>query len=457
MIVSIPFSATAVMNFSMTGSQYGLGRSPEKSIMAFQLFTVLWIIRGAFSHSPPWHRRGWFLTRRARLWLLAFLGAVVLSQCVPLVFNGTSWATSFEAIGGDFFVTKIPLRFTNYNVTQFLYLAFGIAITIFVAAENWRPDRVFYTLKLYVSSCIFVALWGLYQLWCYLSGHVYAAQVLNTSESLSARGYADLLATGYLAIGRITSATSEASDLSEELLFSFVVLLVCLALRRPILRRGWNWLGVILFGVVLFASTSSTAYFGAAVGVILAAISLGRVGSQRWRHVMTVSLTILLCVALLVAYSPFMNKMAQFAIAQKYVSGSGHTRMESVQVAAQSFLQHPILGAGWYNVQSSDLLFLILTNTGLFGLISFGAFLIPTLQRLWKLAGSRDFVAAVLLPATALAVIIAQGKGLTYGTGYVWFYLGLAAGAAAVKSDLFLEVRGRPAQEAFGTCRLNTA
>ena len=73
MIVSIPFSATAVMNFSMTGSQYGLGRSPEKSIMAFQLFTVLWIIRGAFSHSPPWHRRGWFLTRRARLWLLAFL------------------------------------------------------------------------------------------------------------------------------------------------------------------------------------------------------------------------------------------------------------------------------------------------------------------------------------------------------------------------------------------------
>jgi hypothetical protein len=430
MIVSIPFSATVVVNFPMAGSDYGVGASPVKSIMAFQLFTILWIAREAISRLPQWRRRGWFLTRRARFGLLAFLGAVALSLCVPLVFNGTSSVLSFEAVHGDFFVATIPLRFTFYNLTQFAYLVFGITLSIFVAAENWHPARLLSTLKLYASSCVFAAAWGIYELWCNVTGHAYAAQIFNTSKNLSAMGYNEAFEMGSLIVGRISSVAMEPSDLAEELLFAFVVLLVCLGLRRGILRRGWNWVAVVLIGIVLLMSTSSTAYFGILAAMTLSGVALARAGSHRWKHYIAFPVVILALVELLTAWVPLVDKIVQTAIFLKYVNGSGHTRLESVQNAARAFAHYPILGSGWPAVQSNDLLFLILANTGLIGLITFASFLLPVLRGLWRLVSRRNFLATVILPAIAVALILAEGKGLTYGPGYFWLFLGLASGAA---------------------------
>jgi hypothetical protein len=447
LIISIPFSATAIVNFSMNGSQLGLGRSPEKSIMAFQLFTVLWIVREAFSRIPQWRRKGWFLTRRSRFWLLAFIGAVALSLCVPLLFNGTSSVASFEAAGGDYFVASVPLQFTRYNVTQFLYLAFGIMMSIFIAAENWHPARLLSTLKLYLWSCVFVAAWGIYQLWCNVTGHAYAAQIFNTSKNLSSMGYMETFSMGSLIVDRISSVALEPSDLAEEVLFAFVVLLVCLGLRRAILPRGWNWLAVFLIGIVLLMSTSSTAYFGIFAAMTLSGVALARAGSHRWKHYVALTVAILTLGVLLTAWVPLVNTIVQNAIFLKYVNGSGHTRLESVQNAARAFARYPILGSGWPAVQSYDLLFLILANTGLIGLIAFAGLLLPVLRGLWRLTASRNFLATVILSAIAVALILAEGKGLTYGPGYFWLYLGLATGAvAAAKSEPSLEVVKRGAR-----------
>lgn len=435
MIVSIPFSATAIVNFPMAGSDYGVGASPVKSIMAWQAFTVLWITREAISRLPQWHGRGWFLTRRARFWMLAFLGAAALSMCVPLVSNGTSSVLSFEAVQGDFFVATVPLRFTFYNVTQFAYLVFGIILSIFVAAENWHPAKLFRTLRLYVSSCIFAAVWGIYELFCNVSGHVYAAQIFNTSKNGSAMGYKEAFDMGRLIVGRISSVALEPSDLAEELLFAFVILLVCLGVRRSILSRGWDWLAVVLIGMVLLMSTSSTAYFGILAAMILSGVALARAGSRRWKLYIASPVAILAMVALITAWVPLVNRVVQTAIFLKYVNGSGHTRLESVQIAVRSFARHPIIGSGWPAVQSYDLVFLILANTGLIGLFAFTSFLLPVLHDLWRLLTRRNFLATVILPAIAVALFMAEGKGLTYGPGYFWLYLGLATGAAVACAE----------------------
>lgn len=436
MIVSIPFSATAVVNFPWGGGMYG----GTKSIMAWQLLAVFWFLRETTSSLPHWRRRGWFLTRNPRTWLLAFTAALIASLSVPLIFNGTAWISSWVVspdYRGD---TVLPLRFTAFNVTQSLYIVFGVLLTVFVAAENWHPKRLFYTLRLYVSSCVFAAAWGLYNFWCNVSGHAYASQVFNTSKNFAATGYTETITTGSLLVGRISSVALEPSDLAEELLFSFVVLLVCLELGRPILRRGWNWLGLALLTIILLVSTSSTAYFGILGAVILTVVVLVRSRNKRWKPLLGVAIVILTVITLLVIVVPSVNQVAQFSIASKYVTGSGYTRMESVQIAAKSFLRFPILGAGWPDVQVWDVAFLLLANTGLIGFFAFASFLLSIFCRLWKLAKRQYPLAVVIFPAILLAMVLEEGKGLTYGPGYIWLYLGLSVGAAAAaKLDHLLD------------------
>ncbi len=87
----------------------------------------------------------------------------------------------------------VPLRFGMYNLTQTAYLAFGVLLAIFAAAENCGSKRLFYTLKLYVGSCAFAAAWGLFELWCDVSGHAYPAFIFNANAGESAQGYMEVL------------------------------------------------------------------------------------------------------------------------------------------------------------------------------------------------------------------------------------------------------------------------
>lgn len=429
LIISIPFSATAVVNFTWAGAASG---EQEKSLMAWQFFAMLWVLREALSCLPQWKRRGWFLTRRERIWLLAFLGALIASLTVPLVLNGTEWVMSW--VVGPFYrgPAMIQLRFTSYNVTQSAYMVFGVLFTIFVAAKNWLPERLFYTLRLYAGSCIFAAAWGIYQLWCNLTGHAYAAQIFNTSRNFSATGYTETLTAGTLLVGRISSVATEPSVLAEELLIALAVLMVCLGLRHPVLRHGWNGLAVALIGIVLLMSTSSTAYFGILAALALSGVTLSRVGSQQWKHYLTIAVVVLAVGALLTVLVPLVSKIGQTAILLKYINGSGQTRLESVQIAVRDFLRYPILGVGWKAVDSWDFLVLLLANTGLIGTLAFGGFLLPTFRGLWEFTLRRNLMAAVLLPVLALVVILDEGAGLNYATGYNWLFFGLAVGALAV-------------------------
>lgn len=431
MIVSIPFSATAVVNFPMAGSQLGIGRSPEKSILAFQLFTVLWIAREAISPLPQWRRRGWFLTRRARFGLLALLGAAALSQCVPLVFNGTSSVLSFEAIHGDFFVTTVPLRFTLFNLTQFAYLAFGIMLSIFVAAENWHPARLLSTLKLYLWSSVFVAAWGLFQFWCYMTGHSYPTYVFNTSKNVSATGYLETISATGFSWGRISSVAQEPSVLAYVLVAALALLLVCPAFECPIWPRGRNWLAIVLIVAALAVSTSTTAYIGMFAILILVGVALLRAGKRQWKNYAAVAVAGLVIGTFLVERVPLLGSLADFLLLHKYSGmNSGSTRLESVNIAAQSFLHYPIFGAGWPTVQSWDLALLILANMGIVGLLAFAFFLVPVLRSLWRLNASGTLLATMVLPVLSWALLSAEGGGLSFGMGFFWLIFGVGAGAA---------------------------
>jgi len=431
MIISIPFSATAVANV-------GSGDS-EKGVAAWLFLGALWVFRETISGLSLWHTPGWFSTRRARYGLLAFLGAVVASLSVPLFLNGTAWVPEQFLLSNQ----TIPLQFGMYNLTQTAYLAFGVLLAIFAAAENCHSSRLFYTLKLYVGSCAFAAAWGLFELWCGVSGHEYPAYIFNTNAGQSALGYMEVLNLAEGTLTRISSVALEPSVLAQELLLAFVVLLVCLGLRRPLLGKKWDYAVLALIATTLLASTSSTAYTGILAAMVVAAIALSRAGKP-WKPYLVLAATAVAAGALVTAVVPLASQIVDMMLLSKFEAGSGLERLYSTGLAAQDFMRYPLLGAGWHNVNCTDLVFLILANTGLVGLITFGSFLLPILRGLWESAKQGKLTGVILLSAVALMVVLCEAAGLTYAAGYVWLVLGLGAGAvAAAQEEPAIETKER--------------
>ncbi len=431
MIVSIPFSATAVANV-------GSGDN-EKGVAAWLFLGGLWVLRQIVSGLPPWHTTGWFHSRHARYGLLAFVGAVLASLSVPLFLNGTAWVPDPLLVSNE----TIPLRFGMYNLTQTAYLAFGVLLAVFVAAENCRSTRLFYTLKLYVGSCAFAAAWGLFELWCDVSGQPYPAYIFNTNAGKSAQGYMEVLDLAEGAFARISSVALEPSVLAQELLLAFVVLLVGLGLRRPLLGRKWDYAVLVLIAATLLASTSSTAYTGILAAMVVAAVALSRAGKS-WKPYLLLAGAVVGVVALVTAAVPMAGQIFDMMVLTKFQSGSGLERLLSIELAAKDFVRYPFLGTGWHTVNSMDLVFLILANTGLLGLIAFGSFLIPVLRGLWISAKERKLAGAILLAAVTLMVLLAEAAGLTYAAGYIWLVFGLGAGAViASREELATEAPGR--------------
>lgn len=419
MIVAIPFSATAVVNVHAGGGE-------EKGVAAWMFLGALWILREAVSGSPPWHSSGWFSSRRARLSLVAFAGAVSASLCVPLILNGTSWVPDPSVASRD----MVPLKFGSYNLTQTGYLLFGILIAIFVAAESHQLSRVRHAARLYVASCTFAALWGLFELWCNLYGHTYPAYLFNTSADASALGYKQALAIGLSGLGRVSSVALEPSVLAEELLIALVLLLVCFKLRRSILSKKWDRIAVVLILSALFVSTSTTAYVGILMAFFLVAVVLSFSGKSSKTYFMA-GAGILITGVIVVATAPLVRDVAELMIFGKLDVGSGFERLHSVVLAAQDFSTYPILGAGWHAVTSWDLVFLLLANTGIVGFTAFFYFVIPVVRGLWTSARARKPAAVALLPTILLTLILAEVAGLTYAAGHVWLVFGLSAGALA--------------------------
>jgi hypothetical protein len=334
----------------------------------------------------------------------------------------------------------IPLQFSAYNLTQTAYLAFGVLLAIFAAAENCQSSRLFYTLKLYVAACTFAAVWGLFELWCDLAGHAYPAYIFNTNAGESALGYKEVLELAEGNLARISSVALEPSVLAQELLLAFVVLLVCLGLRRPLLGKKWDYAALALIAFTLLASTSSTAYTGILAALVVTAVALSRAGKP-WKRYFILAGTAVGAGALVTVTVPLVGQVLNMMLLSKFEAGSGLERLYSTQLAAHDFMRYPLLGAGWHSVNCADLLFLVLANTGLVGLVALCSFLLPVFRGLWISAGKGKFAAVVLLPAFALMVILAEAGGLTYAAGYVWLIFGL--GAAAV-----IAAQGEPAIDA---------
>ncbi len=397
------------------------------------LFGSLWMLKelpalGRISLSPYWRH-----LRAPIRQLSFFVLVVIISLVMPLWINGHAVVESSEL--GD--SGSAPLQFTARHITQTVYLVYGVLLTILVALKNSELQQLIRSMRIFLMSAIFVSIWGFFQLLCWSFNLEYPAYLFNTSVTESALGYTQEIRE--VGLKRISSVATEPSMFAQCMLVAAVIALFALVSPQPLISKMWDRLAVGIIVGGLLISTSTTAYVGLAGVLAIYGVAVIYLKIHRSQYVIFLLLLGMLLFFAYAGFSPVQDVITSMIIG-KGDSYSALARLNSVLLARDYFFQYPVLGLGWGSVTSHDLVFKLLSNTGLAGLLAFSIFLVSAMTCLWRAARGAGSVTTerklwpVCLLSTLIIVIFTNvAGGFAFTFGHVWFVFGLAICVPAVE------------------------
>lgn len=415
------FSATSAINF---GDQ-----DTASALQLWMLFGALWLLRRTIRLISDF---SFSVDRRILtpcLWLGGFVLVASVSLVMPAYINGRLVIVS--AILGQ--QGETPLYLTWHNVTQLLYLIFGISLAIGIGHRTLSGTAREEIERTLLISAIVISLWGAFQFVCNLTGIAYPYYIFNNSASPSAAGFQQTLSSG---ITRISSATLEPSVFAQCLVATLPFTLPAWLGMRPVLSRAWDRFASLLFVVLLILSTSSTAILGIATFAILLLAALKKTKLASLGRVTKLSLVfagIVVAVIILLASSAVAREAATAMLFNKAEGGSAIERAMTVVLAFGYFQRYPILGIGWGSATSHDFFVLLLSNVGIVGALTFTGGMLVVIARAWRnLPPERGQINSrcviwFLSLAVFLSMSIIVGFPLVFGN--FWVILGMAIGA----------------------------
>jgi O-antigen ligase len=412
------FSASSAANF-------GEGENAS-ALQIWMLFGALWLLRelieGFTEFSFSLDRR----IARPALWLIGFSLVASLSLIMPVYINGALQIASPQ-LGN---LSETPLFLTSHNFTQLLYLIFGISIAICVSQKNLKDEVRHDTERTILLSGLFVALWGLLQFGCNLTGASYPDFIFNNSGSLSGKGFLETLN----GVGRISSVTAEPSIFAQSLVTLLPLTFPSWLGRGSVISRQFDKYCAVLFVVLLILCTSSTAYLGLFLLGLLSILMLRRLGSLSIGKAIARAIVIggLLVVAAVFALStmPIVRDVMTSVFLTKSSAGSTLERLMTVEVAFGYFRKFPILGIGWGSATSHDLFVKLLSNVGIIGTFAFVGAVGSVIRGGWR--ALRPFSLPIDLSRLAwllslmVFVLTAVFSGFPLAFGNFWLILGMA-------------------------------
>ncbi len=355
------FSASSAIN---------VGEGEKGSaLQVWMFFGSLWLLRLILEHIPAFSFSIDRRVLRPCLWVTAFLFVGVLSLIMPLYINGKLVIAS-PYLMDDF---GAPLYLTWHNVTQLLYLVFGVTITICVAHYNLSDEQRHETERTILLSAIFVAIWGLFQFVCNVTGISYPDYIFNNSASPFALGFSQTLEI--VGVRRISSVALEPSVFAQTLVALLPLTLPAWIGRGRILSVALDRLSTVLFLIMLILSTSSTAYLGILILAILLLFVLLRthtISLARATVLVACAVVVIVSVVVLsVSAFPMLRDVANSTLLDKSATYSGLERMMTIELAYGYFVRYPLLGVGWGSAVSHDLIVMLLSNVGIIGALTF--------------------------------------------------------------------------------------
>ncbi|MCB1907318.1 MAG: hypothetical protein KDH15_08105 [Rhodocyclaceae bacterium] len=250
----------------------------------------------------------------------------------------------------------VPLRPSGSNYIQSFYLVcnFTIAALVYLFHQQGAITIESFRRFLWIGGTVSVA-FGCYQLLAHATGLPWPASFVNSNI-----GVAQLPEQTVLGVRRMSATFLEPSMMS----LHFLVLVGAFVFGSGRLLQGMP------FVFALLVSTSSLAYFGlVALVIVWSLLDSWRTGARVVRPLLV---TFACCVlAVTVDQVLFDGEMVERLVFNKFVSGSGLSRITADQLAVDTFVQTWGLGAGVGSARASSFLATLLATVGLPGTAAF--------------------------------------------------------------------------------------
>jgi hypothetical protein len=443
------------MELTVTGAAFlllvGLAITHEKRTIAllaffvgFSAFAVVNIPAATFG-VQPYHILGAVAICMAlKTLLLSTYPRLRIGPAQPFF-----WAYLFvAAVIFSTLLLAVQARIPGRILAQTLLLIFGVCVAASIFVLMRDKESLSGAIKWYFRGGLFVAMWGILQWLCAISGVEYPSWAFNNSMSSAADLFDQVAIAG---LPRINSVAIEPSYLGRYLGTIAAVMLVLDQKRQAeILQAGW--IKLVLIAIVLVLSTSSTAYL--CVGLVAMYVALTAL-RQFARYT---AIGVFAVCALLFVHPEFIDVFTKMTI-EKTQSGSYDERTASMLYGYKAFAASPFFGNGWGWVPEGegvhDVIFKICSSVGIVGFCLFVLFICSTIFSSWlaERTTSESLLGAealdepgaaqemiAILRALRLGLVVAMIadflSGFSWVAANIWFILGIVAASSRIAGEL---------------------
>ncbi len=389
--------------------------------------------------------------RTPLIWLGLFIATTAASLIMPI------WLDGHVLVPSPYLNNPAshPLHLSGHNITGVLYMVYGYLLAYVAAVLNRNSEMLQLSLKSFIGGTVFAAFWAVVELICKTSGIPYPAVIFNTGTAGSTMGYKQFLAAS---VFRLSSVAVEPSIFAQTLLVALSLYLPFIFGKRILFGKVLDRRLYVLLFAVLCLTTSSTAYLGILIGLLVACVLFMLKGLLRIKHVV-LTLTGVALAVLAWVLVPVVRFVVDTVLLSKDQSYSVLERLMTIQNSWAMFLRYPILGVGWESIGSHDLIVHILANAGVVGLLFFLVATYVVFRGLYRPINLRskklrvegmmqiDFAMYVALAVTLLTSVL---TGFLNVFSFFWFTWGLAiavADRAGAVADERMKSQGRLSQE----------
>lgn len=344
--------------------------------------------------------------------LFAFLAVSLITTIfVPSFLADTISVVPLKSLG---FASTEPLRPSQGNITQSIYLSVSVAVAAATALIARSPPFPGQLLLAVLVGGITLLTSGLIDMFASAAG---LASLLDPFRNA---GYAMITNAEVLGVRRVVGLMPEASSYGS----SCVAFASALAFLRPLYAPGparmvASSTAVALIGMALL-STSSSAYAGLAIFSVAYAINLVRrianfsaIGHTGLAIEFVVGLIAVVSILMALLLQPELFdpllRLVDEIIFNKAMSNSFVERSFWNQVGWNALFSSYGLGVGLGATRASNYFVAVISNTGLIGGGCFFIFLLQTmLRRSYGLPQSRELVTALkftIIPSLGMAAL----------------------------------------------------
>lgn len=330
---------------------------------------------------------------------------ILVSQMFLMLYNEHDFLRKMILIDK---VDVETVLFRGSIFTQTLYLALGVITFAFFRSlykKTW--DR-----WIFIGGAV-LSIYGIYEVIYYLvfgtNGDFLSNRLVGDIANEEVAGLFQTMNVGGVSIMRLKSLTGEPS------MYAFTMLAYWIyAIHRK------EKIYAVLFFSTLCLSTSTSAFFGIAIYLIL------RVFYYGFKDKLVIAVVILLSIILILFYAELEDFIQEIFVRKLIAENfSGEDRTNNIINCMEYFIDMPIgvkfFGVGFGNIRSTEFFFTLLINTGMIGFAIWTGFLFKPLFSL-----SREYFFVGLKCIFLVDYVIMMIAVPEFSYLFLWMFLGIA-------------------------------